>query len=401
MPLYEYKAITDKGESLSGTYEAVNENEVIAMLRQSRHYPVKVKETVEKNNILDISIFKSVKIKDLAIFCRQFYTMLNAGIPIINCLEVLKIQTENKKLKNTLDDVYDDIQKGAAFSTSLKNHKKVFPDLLVNMIEAGELSGNLDAILERMSIHYEKENKITNKIKGAMVYPLMLSTVSILVVIFLLVFVMPTFLSMFERTTLPAPTRALLFVSYSLTSYWYVYTIGLILFILGFSQLYESERGKLFFDGLKFKIPVVKGATQKVVTSRFTRTLSTLLASGIPLIQALESTAKVSGNRVVELGMREVIYEISMGATLTNSIKKIGVFPPMVISMIQIGEDSGQLDDILDKTANFYDEETESALQKMTTLIEPLMIIIMAIIIGLIVIAMILPMFDMINTISF
>ncbi|MBU5677592.1 type II secretion system F family protein [Alkaliphilus sp. MSJ-5] len=401
MPLYEYKAITDKGESLSGTYEAVNENEVIAMLRQSRHYPMKVKETVKKNNILDISIFKSVKIKDLAIFCRQFYTMLNAGIPIINCLEVLKVQTENKKLKNTLDDVYDDIQKGAAFSTSLKNHKKVFPDLLVNMIEAGELSGNLDSILERMSFHYEKENKIANKIKAAMVYPLMLSTVSILVVIFLLVFVMPTFLSMFEKTTLPVPTRALLFVSYSLTSYWYVYTIGLILFILGFSQLYESERGKLFFDRLKFKIPVVKGATQKVVTSRFTRTLSTLLASGIPLIQALESTAKVSGNRVVELGMREVIDEISMGVTLTNSIKKIGVFPPMVISMIQIGEDSGQLDDILDKTANFYDEETESALQKMTTMIEPLMIIIMAIIIGLIVIAMILPMFDMINTISF
>ncbi len=401
MPLYEYRAITDKGESLSGTYEAVNENEVIEMLRQSRHYPVKVKETVEKNNILDISIFKSIKIKDLAIFCRQFYTMLNAGIPIINCLEVLKVQTENKKLKNALDDVYDDIQKGAAFSTSLKNHKKVFPDLLVNMIEAGELSGNLDAILERMSIHYEKENKITNKIKGAMVYPLMLSTVSILVVIFLLVFVMPTFLSMFEKTTLPAPTRALLFVSYSLTSYWYVYTIGLILFILGFSQLYESERGKLFFDRLKFKVPVVKSATQKVVTSRFTRTLSTLLSSGIPLIQALESTAKVSGNKVVELGMRQVIDEISMGATLTNSIKKIGIFPPMVISMIQIGEDSGQLDDILDKTANFYDEETESALQKMTTLIEPLMIIIMAIIIGLIVIAMILPMFDMINTISF
>lgn len=401
MPLYEYKAITDKGEILSGTYEAVNENEVIAMLRQSRHYPMKVKETVEKNNILDISIFNSVKIKDLAIFCRQFYTLLNAGIPIVNCLEVLKVQTENKKLRNTLHNVYDDIQKGATFSTSLKNHKKVFPDLLVNMIEAGELSGNLDLILERMSINYEKENKITNKIKAAMIYPLMLSIVSILVVIFLLVFVMPTFLSMFERTTLPAPTRGLLSVSYSLTTYWYVYTIGFILFILGFSQLHSSERGKLFLDSLKFKIPVVKGVTQKVVTSRFTRTLSTLLASGIPLIQALESTAKVSGNKVVELGMRQVIHEISMGVTLANSIKKIGVFSPMVISMIEIGEDSGQLDDILDKTANFYDEETEGALQKMTTLIEPLMIIIMAIIIGLIVIAMILPMFDMINTISF
>lgn len=401
MPLYEYKAITDKGESLSGTYEAASENEVIAMLRQSSYYPIKVKETVKKKDILDVSIFKSVKIKDLAIFCRQFYTMLNAGIPIVNCLDVLRLQTENKKLKNTLSDVYDDIQKGATFSASLRNHKKVFPDLLINMIEAGELSGNLDSILERMSVHYEKESKISNKIKGAMVYPLMLSVVSILVVIFLLVFVMPTFVSMFEEATLPAPTRALLFISHSLTNYWYIYTIGIILIFLGFNQLYESKKGRLFFDRLKFKIPVVKGATQKVVTSRFTRTLSTLLASGIPLIQALESTAKVSGNKVVEYGMKQAIDEISTGGTLTNSIKKIGVFPPMVISMIQIGEESGQLDDILDKTANFYDEETESALQKMTTLLEPLMIIIMAIIIGAIVIAMILPMFDMINTISF
>jgi len=400
MPLYEYKAITDKGENLNGTYEANNQNEVIAMLRQSGHYPVKVKETVEKNDVLDIFMFSTIKIKDLAIFCRQFYTMLNAGIPIVNCLDVLRVQTENKKLQNTLSHVYDDLQKGAAFSTSLRNHKKVFPELLVNMIEAGEISGNLDSILERMSIHYEKESKISNKIKSAMIYPIMLSIVSIFIVIFLLVFVMPTFLSMFEGATLPAPTRALLFISYSLTNYWYIYAIGIILIIFGFNQLYESKEGRLFFDRLKFKIPVVKGATQKIVTSQFTRTISTLLASGIPLIQALESTAKVSGNKVVEYGMQQAIDEVSAGGTLTNSIKKIGVFPPMVISMIQIGEESGQLDDILDKTANFYDEETESALQKMTTLLEPLMIIVMAIIIGAIVIAMILPMFDMIDTIA-
>ncbi len=401
MPLYEYKVITDKGENLTGTYEASSEKEVIAMLRQNNHYPVKVKETIERKDILDSFIFKSVKIKDLAVFCRQFYTMLNAGIPIVNCLDVLREQTENKKLKSTLSEVYDDIQKGATFSTSLKNHKRIFPELLINMIEAGELSGNLDSILERMSIHYEKESKISNKIKGAMVYPILLSIVSILVVIFLLVFVMPTFLSMFEGVRLPAPTRVLLLVSYFLTDYWYIYTIGIILVIFGFSQFYESEKGRLFFDRLKFKIPVVKGTTQKVVTSRFTRTLSTLLTSGIPLIQALESTSKVSGNKVVETEIKQAIDEISTGATLTNSIKKIGVFPPMVISMIQIGEESGQLDDILDKTANFYDEETESALQKMITLVEPLMIILMAIIIGAIVIAMILPMFEMVDTISF
>lgn len=401
MPLYEYRAITDKGENITGTYEATNESEVIAMLRQSNHYPVVVKETIQNKDILDLSMLNKVKIKDLAIFCRQFYTMLNAGIPIVNCLDVLRLQTENRRLKNILSNVYDDIQKGATFSAALRNHKKVLPELLINMIEAGEISGNLDSILERMAVHYEKESKITNKVKGAMVYPIMLSIVSVFIVIFLLVFVMPTFLSMFEGSTLPAPTRALLAISNSLTRFWYIYVIGIILIVFGFNQLYESEEGRLFFDRLKFKLPVVKSATEKVVTSRFTRTLSTLLSSGIPLIQALESTAKVSGNKVVEVGMKQAIDEVSTGTTLSNSIKKIGVFPPMVISMIQIGEESGQLDDILDKTANFYDEETESALQKMTTLLEPLMIIIMAIIIGGIVIAMILPMFDMINTISF
>lgn len=401
MTLYKYKAITDKGQNVNGTYETNNESEVVVMLKQNKYYPVNVEKIIEKKDVLDILFLKNIKIKDLAIFCRQFYTMLNAGVPIVNCLKVLEVQTENKKLKRSLSNVYDDIQKGATFSVALRNHKDIFPDLLINMIAAGELSGNLDSILERMSIHYEKESKISNKIKGAMVYPIMLSIVSILVVIFLLVFVMPTFLSMFEDETLPVPTRALLFVSYSLTNYWYIYAIGIILAIFGASQLYESEKGRLFFDQLKFKIPMIKGATQKVVTSRFTRTLSTLLASGIPLIQALESTASVSGNKVIEKRIKQVIDEISTGTTLTKSIKKMNVFPPMVISMIKVGEESGRLDEILDKTANFYDEETENSLQKMTTLLEPLMIIIMSIIIGFIVIAMVLPMFDMINTISF
>lgn len=401
MPLYQYKAVTDKGKRLSGTYEATSETEVISMLRQNKYYPVKITETVEKKSILDNSIFAPVKIKDLAIFCRQFYTMLNAGIPIVNCLEVLKLQIENKSLRNTISNVYKDIQKGATFSSSLRNYKKIFPDLLINMIEAGELSGNLDSILERMSIHYEKESKISNKVKGAMVYPFMLSIVSILVVMFLLVFVMPTFLTMFEYTTLPTPTRILLFISYSLTNYLYIYITSLIVLIFSFNQLYESHKGRLFFDSLKLKIPVIRSVTQKIVTTRFTRTLSTLLSSGIPLIQALKSTSKVCGNKAVENEMKQAISHISTGDTLANALRKLGIFPPMVISMIQIGEESGQLDILLDKTADFYDEETESALQRMTILVEPLMIIFMSFIIGGIVIAMILPMFDMINTITF
>lgn len=402
MPIYEYKALSDKGKDLKGIYEATSEDEVVAMLRQNKYYPININEAVEKKNILDISFFlKSVRTKELAVFCKQFYTMLNAGVPIVNCLDVLKVQTENKNLKITLSNVYDDIQKGVTFSTSLRNQKKVFPKLFINMIEAGELSGNLDSILERMSIHYEKEYKITSKIKSAMAYPIMLSMVSVFVVIFLLVFVMPTFLNIFENSTLPTPTRILLFISYSLSYYWYLYIIGIVTSIVGFNELYKSKKGRLVFDKLKLIIPVIKGSTEKVITSRFTRTLSTLLASGIPLIQALESTTKVTGNKLIEHRMRQVIDEISTGSTLANALKKIDIFSPMVISMIKIGEESGQLNEILDKTADFYDDETESALQKLTALVEPIMIIIMAIIIGLIVIAMTLPMFDMINTISF
>ncbi len=402
MPLYEYKALSDKGKALKGIYEAASEDEVVAMLRQNKYYPIKINETVEKKNILDISVFlKNVKTKELAVFCKQFYTMSNAGVPIVSCLDVLRVQTENKKLKITLSNVYDDIQKGATFSTSLRNQKKVFPELLINMIEAGELSGNLDSILERMSIHYEKEDKVINKVKSAMAYPIMLSMVSVFVVIFLLIFVMPTFLNIFENSTLPIPTRILLSISYSLSKHWYLYIIGVVISILGFNELYQSKKGRLFFDRLKLKIPVIKGYTEKVITSRFTRTLSTLLVSGIPLIQALESTAKVSGNKLIEHRMKQVIDEVSTGSTLANALKKINVFSPMVISMVKIGEECGQLNEILDKTANFYDDETESALQKLTAVVEPIMIIIMAIIIGLIVIAMILPMFDMLNTISF
>ncbi|MBM7613980.1 type II secretion system F family protein [Alkaliphilus hydrothermalis] len=401
MPIYQYKAITKQGEKIQGTFQANNKGEVISMLRQNEYYPLEININRNDGNLLRYSFLKRISSRDLAIFCRQFYTMLHAGVPIVNSLDVLKQQTENKTLKRVLDDVFGNIQRGITFSDALRSHRRVVPELLINMIEAGEMSGNLDGIFERMAKHYEKETKIGNKIRGAMVYPAILTVVSILVIIFLLTFVMPTFISMFEGsdTVLPLPTRVLLTISHTMTHYWYFYLISFLLLGYGFHKLMEQEMIRKKVDGWKLKIPVVRKTVQKVVTSRFTRTLSTLLYSGIPLIQALESASRVVGNKVVEEGIKVAIDDISKGASLAHPVKRMGVFPPMLISMIQVGEESGALDEILDKTADFYDDETETALQKMTTLLEPLMIVVMALVIGFIVVSMILPMFDMLKTV--
>lgn len=403
MPDYKYKAITNTGKNISGEYTAKSINEVKIMMKENEYYPVKIEEVVKGKEINILEAFNRIKIKDIAVFCRQLYTMLNAGVTIIKSLDILRVQTENKKLRLIMGALYEEVQKGLTFSEALKNHQDTFPELLINMVEAGEVSGNLDIIMDRLATHYEKENKINNKVKGAMVYPIILSIVATVVVIFLLTFVMPTFVSMFEGSgvELPLPTRILLNISSSISDHWYIWALGVAGLAYGCNLGFRSNRVKDFIDYIKFRIPVVKGTTQKVVTSRFTRTLSTLLRSGIPLIEALEVVSKIVGNRIVAQGILGAKEDVKKGLGLAEPIKNLGLFPPMVDSMISIGEESGSLDDILDRTANFYDEEVEVALQKMTTILEPLMIVIMAVVIGAIVIAMVLPMFDMFNTINF
>lgn len=403
MPLYRYKGINKLGEKVEGTQVADNENEVISILRSNNYYPIEIEESVERRDIKQFNIFINIKLKDISIFCRQLYTLLDSGVTIINCISILGEQSESKTLKKILGYVYDDIQKGMTLSESLKKHKKFFPNLLISMIEVGEVSGNLDEITGRMAVYYEKENKIHNKVKGAMVYPIILSIVSALVVIFLLTYVTPTFVSMFESSgvKLPLITRILLMISNTLINY--MHMVILILTALGYiiKRLMSTEKGKLLIDLLKLKIPIIKESTKKIITSRFSRTLSILISSGVPLIRALEIVAQVVGNKVVADGIEKAKDDVIKGVGISEPIKRIGVFPPMVISMIKTGEESGLLDEILDKTANFYDDEVEAAMQRLTVLIEPLMIVAMAVIIGFIVLAMALPMFEMINTIQY
>lgn len=403
MPNYAYIAIKSNGERVTGNYDAKSEDEVLSMIRNKNYYPVEIKEKIEGKNVSSISLKNKIKTKDLAVFCRQFYSMLKSGISIVNCIDILRRQTEKKLMKEVLEDIYENLQKGFTFSESLKNHKDVFPRLLINMVEAGEVSGTLDIIMDRMANHYEKENKINNKIKSAMIYPIILSIVAIVVVIFLLVVVMPTFIGMFESsgTELPKPTRALLAISDFLKGYWHIFILIVVGAVYGIKAYFKSEKGNIILDKNKLNIPIIKNTNIKIITLRFTRTLSTLLNSGIPLLDALDIVSKVVGNNFVAKNILASKEEVRKGKGLAEPLNNIGIFPPMVVSMIKIGEESGTLDEILDKTADFYEEEVESSLQRLTTMLEPIMIVFMALIIGFIVIAMAMPMFDMVNTVSY
>ncbi|MDR5658122.1 type II secretion system F family protein [Serpentinicella sp. ANB-PHB4] len=401
MATYKYKAITNEGKNIEGTYEASDQGQVVKMIREQKQIPIKIKEMKKQKDLEDFSFGGKVNAREIAVFCRQFHTMLNSGVPIVKCLDILRRQTENKKLKESLNEIYGDVQKGLILSDALKKHRKVFPDLLVNMIKSGELSGSLDSVIDRMATHYEKEFKINNKVKSAMMYPLIVAIVAVCVVIFMLMFVFPTFLEMFDGSDQPLPgiTQLLLNISDLMREFWYILFGGIFAIVFGTKAAYETEKGKKNIDGLILKMPVIKNSMQKIYTSRFTRTLATLLASGLPLIQSLDTSGEIIGNAVMRDGLIQTKEDVRKGADLSKAVKRTGLFPPMVDSMIQIGEESGSLDSILQETANFYDEETETAIQKMVALIEPLMIVTMALIIGFIVIAMILPMFEMMNTI--
>ncbi len=401
---YQCKEIDLDGKILSTNYRAESKEEVVQMIRSKGHTPVKIGiEETKGQDLANLSFFQpKVKVKDIAIFCKQLHTMLHAGMPLITALDVLMNQTENKTIRGTVKDMVNMVQKGEILSTAMKRHKKVFPSLLVSMVEAGEMTGNLDSVLERMSEHYIKEERINGKIKGAMMYPMVLSVLIVFVVTFLLVFIMPTFVGMFEGTDipLPMPTKIVIAAGDIIVKYWYLIIAGVAGVVFGMNQLFKNKAVKFRIQKLLLKIPVIGSSIAKIATSRFTRTFSTLLASGISVIQALETAANVTGNEVVISGITIVIEDIKKGSTISSRLKSVGVFPPMMISMVSIGEESGALEEMLEKTADFYDEELEGSISRMVGLIEPVMIVVMAVVIGFIVVAMMLPMFGMLKTVE-
>ena len=383
------------GEKREGTYEAKSKEEVMDFIAGNGYYPLIVEEIVQSTNI-ELNFNNKVKLKDLAVFCRQFYTMLNAGVPILTCLEILSDQIENKKLKDATKAINEEVAGGGVLSDAMKNQKEVFPALLVSLVASGEASGNLDSIMLRMATHYEKENKINNKVKSAMIYPVVLGSVAIGAVVFILTYVMPTFTEIFQQSgaALPWSTQFLLDLSEGIKNNWIIIIVGLVIGGFLLNIFFKSDEGILFSSKLKLKLPVLKKLNQMIIVSRFTRTLSTLLASGLPLIEALKIVSSVAGNKIAEDALLKIRDKVMRGESLYSSMTESGIFPTMLYSMVKIGEETGALDDILNKTADFYDEELEAIIQTTVALMEPVLIVVMGVVIGFMVVSIMMPMFD-------
>ncbi|MCI1477995.1 type II secretion system F family protein [Clostridium beijerinckii] len=395
MAKFKYRAMNSNREKIVGTHEADSKNEVIDYISSNGYYPLKVEEVVTSANV-EIKLSKKVTLKDIAVFCRQFYTMLNSGVPILTCLDILSKQVQNQKLRNAVIEIKGDIERGGVLSDSMKKHLDVFPELLVNLIGSGEASGTLESIMLRMSSHYEKENKINNKVKNAMIYPIILSIVAFSSVTFILTYVMPTFMSIFEQTGTKLPWTTILIINLSNflknNIIEIVITIALISIILGYYS--KTENGQLLGSKLRLKLPILKKLNQMIIVSRFTRTLSTLLASGLSLIESLKIVSTVVGNKIAESAVLKVRENVISGESIYSSMLETNIFPEMLSSMIKIGEETGALDDILNKTADFYDDELEETIQLTVSLMEPILIVVMGIVIGFVIISIMVPMFD-------
>lgn len=396
MAKFKYRAMSGNGKKIEGNHVANSRDEVIQMITSNGYYPLMIEEVVESTNI-ELGFGEKVTTKDIAIFCRQLYTMIDAGVSINRSLNIMANQLTNKKLRKVTSQIEEDVKKGEMLSAAIKKHNDVFPQLLISMVESGEISGNLDTMMLRMSTHFEKENKLNNKIKSAMTYPIVLGIVAICAVMFIMTFVMPTFIEMFESegVVLPLSTQILINLSSILQeNILFIIIIFICLFVV-FKFYSRTEHGIYTISKLKLHLPIIGELNKKIIVSRFTRTLSTLIASGVSLVHSLPVVAGVLGNKIAEDAINKVREEVTKGEGLSEPIKEAGIFPEMLSSMINIGEETGQLDEILNKTADFYDDEVEQAIQTTTALIEPLLIVVMGIVIGFIVISIMLPMFDM------
>ncbi len=404
MATYFYEGKKISGERIKGALEADSENEVILILRRQSVFPTKIlKEGNEGSKKIEFNLLKKkVKSKDLAVFCRQFGTTIAAGISVVECVDILRKQTENKLLSEALDEVFEDVQKGLNLSASMKKFRKVFPDMLVNMVAAGEISGALDIIMTRMTKHYEKEHKLNMKIQGAMIYPSMLTFFSIAVCFILLNFVLPSFISMFQSlgATLPLPTRILLKVSDFTRQFWYIFVLIVGLVVYGLKRSLSTAEGKLKFDALKLTMPIFGPVNQKVATARFSRSMATMLSSGIGILEAVELVTKVLGNQALSRHIQESTDRLKKGEGISGPLSQVKAFPPMMISMIRIGEETGALDKMLETTADFYDDEVDYAIEKMVQLLNPLILLVMAVVVSMIVMSVALPMFEIVNAVQ-
>ncbi len=402
MAVFVWEGTTTSGEKRKGEIEAQDERAVRLLLRRQRITPSKIK-TKPKDLFENISFLQpKVKTKDIVIFTRQLSTMIDAGLPLIQGLEILATQQENPTFKKILQEIKADVESGATFADALKKYPKQFDRLFCNMVAAGEMGGILDEVLRRLAAYMEKAQALKSKVKGALTYPTIVLAIAFLVLAVILIFVIPVFQKMFADfgKALPLPTQLVVNLSDFVKSYFLVMVAGIVVFILLFKKYYNTKSGRRIVDRLILKAPVFGPLLRKVAVAKFTRTLGTLINSGVPIIEALNVASGTAGNKIVEEAIKGVRASISEGRTIAAPLQESGIFPNMVVQMISVGETTGALDQMLNKIADFYDQEVDTAVDALTSLIEPFMIVFLGGTIGSIIVAMYLPIFKMAGAIS-
>lgn len=402
MPIYVWKGKDRKGNPQQGEIEAPDENAVRMQLRRTQVTPSKIKPK-QKDLLADIAFLQpKVQTSDVVVFARQFATMIGAGLPLIQCLDILQAQQENRTFKKMLKEAKDNVESGSTLEDALKKYPNVFDNLFVNMVAAGETGGILDTILDRLSAYMEKAMKLKKQVKSAMTYPLIILVIAVLVVAVILVFVIPVFEKMFADFggALPAPTQIVVGLSRFVKGNIHWLILAVAGFIYGLRRYYRTEKGRSFIDKYVLNLPVFGSLIRKVAVAKFTRTLGTMISSGVPILDALDIVAKTAGNKTVERAVYTVRSAISEGRTMAEPLGETGVFPSMVVQMVSVGESTGALDAMLGKIADYYDDEVDAAVSSLTAMLEPFMMVFLGVTIGGLVIAMYLPIFKMASLVS-
>lgn len=401
MAEFIYQALDRNGKTKKGNIEADSMERAKAQIKSEGMTILKIEEASLLNKEISIGGFgrKKVKSRDLGVFCKQFRSILRAGIGIVQALDMLSTQTNNKKLQEALKNVKDNVEKGETLAGAMRKENGVFPNILINMIEAGEASGSLEVALERMSTHFDKDSKLKGLVKQAMMYPIVLMCVTVVIVVIMLVMVLPGFEKTFSSLgeELPGYTKAVMGLSDSLVDTWYLWLISIVAIVICYKAYARSEAGSRVVAKIKLKIPVFGVLTTKTECARFSRTLSTLMSAGMPLIEAIEITSKTLDNILYKDALQEAIKQVKIGMPLSAPLKASGLFPPMVIHMLTIGEESGSVENMLDNVAEYYDEEVEITTKQATSMMEPLIIVVMAVVVISIIAAIYAPILTMYN----
>ena len=397
MPGFSYVAVDKRGKEKRGSLEAETRERALEQLKAEGLIPVSVREQGALNKEIDFSIGKKVKPRDLSVFCRQFVSITQAGVPMKEALQMLSEQTENKWLKRAISEVLLNVEKGNTLADSMRSQPDIFPPMLVNMVEAGEQSGSLEMAFSRMAVHFEKEAKLKATIKKATIYPIILVIAAIGVIAVMLLFVIPIFIDMFADLDIEMPALTMFVMNSSkwMTSHWYVLLAIIVGVVVAYKLIYKTTQGRLTIDRIKMKMPLFGKLTVKTACSQFARTMSTLLMSGISTIDALETTSKIVNNIHYTNAMLKAREEVMKGVPLSEPLEASGIFPPMVYHMTGIGEETGNVEEMLEKMADYYDEEVEMTTQSVLAAMEPIIILFMALIIGTLVIAVIKPIASM------